>query len=427
MDSVALLAALAEMPAPLPLRAVHVNHHLHPNAAVWARHCRRLCRGLGVPLSLRHALIESRQGQSLEALAREARYRLLGEALRPGELLLTAHHLDDQLETVLLQMLRGAGIAGLAAMPAIAAFGRGWLGRPLLQLPRSTLESWAVSSGLEWVDDDTNSDERFDRNYLRRRVVPLLRARWPGVARTVSRSAAHLGEALGILAEVAERDLATLRRGDTLDGRLLAALPAARQRLALRAWLASRGAAPPDAATIERIRQLTDSVRHDAAPVLRWPGGELRRYRGCLHTMAPGAAGPLPDVASWSWRDRRRLEFGGGLGSLVLRPDPRGDIDLDRLPGTLAVRFRCGGERVVMRDGRGRQSLKELLRSAGVLPWMRGRVPLVYGPDSLLAVPGVCVANACSATDRSRSRATLDWLDAPTWRAEPAAVAAAAV
>ncbi len=418
VDSVALLAALHQMPSMRPLRAVHVNHHLHPNAPLWERHCRRLCRRLGVRLSVRHAAIDAQRGQSLEALARDARYQLLRAALRPGELLLTAHHLDDQLETVLLQMLRGAGLAGLAAMPALATLAGAWLGRPLLEVPRAALEAWARESGLEWVDDDTNADEAFDRNYLRRRVVPLLRARWPAAARTVSRSAAHLGEALEIVAEVSGRDVARLRRGEALDGRALAALPAARQRLALRAWLAERGAAPPDAAAIERIRELADGVRPDAAPVLRWPGGELRRYRASLHVVTPAAMARPADVPSWAWARRRRLVLGDGLGALVLRRDPCGDIDLDRLPDTLSVRFRGGGERVALRDHRGRHALKELLRSAGVLPWMRGRIPLLFGGESLLAVPGVCVASACAATEGTRSRASLDWIGGPAWREE---------
>lgn len=427
VDSVALLSALCEMPAPVPLRAVHVNHHLHPNAALWERHCRRLCRDLEVPLSLRHARIEVRRGASLEAVARDARYRLLRAALRPGELLLTAHHLDDQLETVLLQMLRGAGIAGLAAMPSLTRWGGAWLGRPLLQVPRAALVAWASASGLHWVDDDTNVDERFDRNYLRLRVLPVLRARWPSAARTVARSAAHLGEVLGILTEVTERDLAGLRRGDALDGRALVDLPVARQRLALRAWLAERGAAPPDSAMVEQIRRLTDAVRPDAAPVLRWPGGELRRFRGWLHVVVPAATGSLIDVPSWSWERRRRLALGDGRGVLVLRRDPRGDIDLDRLPASLSIRFRHGGERVALRDGAGRRELKELLRAAAVLPWMRGRIPLVFGGESLLLVPGVCVAGVCAATGRSRRRATLAWIEAPTWRADPGAASADSV
>ncbi len=421
VDSVALLLALGALPPPLPLRAVHVNHHLNPNASLWERHCRGLCRGLGVPLAVRHATIDARSGESLEALARDARYGLLASALRPGELLVTAHHLDDQFETVMLQLLRGAGAAGLAAMPGLTRFGPGWLGRPLLDVPRATLEDWARSAGAQWVDDDSNVDQRFDRNYLRHRVSPVLRERWPAAARTVARGAAHLGEALEVLAEVASRDLAALRRGSAVDGRALAALPLARQRLALRAWLAERGAATPDAATLERIRGLTDTVRADAAPVLRWPGGELRRYRSRLYAGPPTTAGVPAAVASWRWRRRRRLPLGDGLGVLVIRRDPRGELDPARLPESLSVRFRAGGEKIADRVGGPRRSLKETLRAAGVLPWMRSRLPLVCDGDSLVAVPGICVAGDFAANERSRARVTLEWQAAPVWRECPAA------
>ena len=187
-DSVALLAALAALPAPLPLRALHVNHHLQAQADDWMRGCRRLARSLGVPLSVRHVAVPVGRGLSPEAAAREVRRAAFLAALRPGEALLTAHHLDDQFETLLLMLMRGSGVHGLAAMPAAQRLGRGWLLRPLLDEPRAALAAFVARRGLPHVLDESNADERFDRNFLRRRVTPLLGARWPGAARTVART-----------------------------------------------------------------------------------------------------------------------------------------------------------------------------------------------------------------------------------------------
>ena len=183
VDSVVLLGALsASRSKKTRLRAVHVRHGLHSNADVWSKHCSVLAKRLGVPLTILRVKVDAGRGESVEAAARDARYRALSGTLRDGEVLLTAHHEDDQLETVLLQLMRGAGIAGLAAMAEVAEFGRGTLVRPLLTRPRAELEAWAKANDLAWIEDDTNANEQFDRNYLRRQVLPLIRKRWPGAS-----------------------------------------------------------------------------------------------------------------------------------------------------------------------------------------------------------------------------------------------------
>src|SRR5487761_47933 len=221
VDSTALLAALADArPDGKPggthgvrLRAVHVNHGLHPNAKRWSAHCRKLAHRLGVPLRVHSVTVVRERGVSVEEAARNARYRCFAEQLRSGEALLTAHTQDDQLETVLLQLFRGSGLPGLAAMPVIAPLGPGRLVRPLLACSRAELEAWVRARELAWVEDDTNLDERFDRNYLRRRVLPAVRERWPGVRAAVARTARHAAEAQGLLAVLARADLERARDG----------------------------------------------------------------------------------------------------------------------------------------------------------------------------------------------------------------------
>jgi tRNA(Ile)-lysidine synthase len=440
---VALLAALVALRQADPrwqqleLRAVHVHHGLRPAADSWASHCRRLCRQLGVPLSVRRIRIGPARGESLEAAARSARYAALARGLRRADWLLAAHHVDDQLETLLLQLLRGAGVAGLAAMPRQAPFAGGWLVRPLLGESRSALEDWLRARQLAWVEDDSNVDERFDRNYLRRRVLPLLRARWPAAATVAARSAAHLGEARELLDTLAAADLAVVGVEERLiDLSALATLAAARQRNVLRYWLQRRGLGLPDTRHLERIRCELPAARADAQPRVRWPGGEVRRFRGRLYAFRPPAAAAEPTAAAprsrtaatpvrqatperrpWRWRGGRRFDLDAGRGTLRLLADPHGEFDAGSLPPTLWVGGREGGEGLVTQVGGPRRALKELLRTAAIPPWERTGLPVLFATSAqdgggVIAVAGVCMATAYRAIPgktASRHRLRLVW------------------
>lgn len=427
VDSVALLVALQQARRSdaqlrrLPLRAIHIHHHLRPEADAWARHCRRLCRAQGVSLGVRHVEVPRTKGSSLEAEARRVRYAAFEAALRTGEALLTAHHEDDQLETMLLQWMRGAGVAGLAAMPACAPLGRGWLLRPLLTQSRATLEAFVQASGTATVEDDSNVDERFDRNYLRHRIVPLLRERWPAAARVASRSAAHLAEARELLDERAASDVLELAPEGALSLAKLAALSPARQRNALRSWITGCGASLPDAVHLERVRHELAVTRADAMPHVEWPGGRVRRYRGQLYCERPplqaaaaaqAAASAAVDRLGWDWQRSRSLELGAGRGRLRLVADRHGPIDAARLPARLIVRFRAAGERIALEPGKNRRRLKELLRAAGVLPWRRDDVPLICSTKSVLAVGDWALAATLRATPATRRRLRLEWTGA---------------
>ena len=440
-DSVALLAALAALPAPLPLRALHVNHHLQAQADDWMRGCRRLARSLGVPLSVRHVTVPVGRGRSPEAAAREARRAAFLAALRPGEALLTAHHLDDQFETLLLMLMRGSGVHGLAAMPAAQRLGRGWLLRPLLDEPRAALAAFVARRGLPHVLDESNADERFDRNFLRRRVTPLLGSRWPGAARAVARSARLLGEARGLLDELAEADLVALTghagagAPRSLELAALATLSPARQRNALRAWLRGLGVRPPDEVHLERIRLELPRARRDAQPVVRWPDGEVRRFRGRLYFLTPASgrsraheAGGLWDGAPWDrspwdWTRGRPYSLGPGRGALRLVADPAGTISRQALPARLQVRTRIPGAKIALREGGARRAVKELLRAAGVLPWERDRLPVLCDGTHIVAVGDLFVAAPyLAAGPGRRGRLRLEWLEAPEVRVPGVAV-----
>ncbi|HTV51360.1 MAG TPA: tRNA lysidine(34) synthetase TilS, partial [Steroidobacteraceae bacterium] len=337
VDSTALLTVLARSPLRGQLRALHVNHGLRPRAPAWSRHCQRVARSLRVPFELIELAGVAPAGASPEAAAREARYRALAQALAPAEVLLTGQHADDQLETVLLQLLRGAGVAGIAAMPARAAFAHGLLVRPLLGFTRAQILAYARARSLAWVEDDSNADERYDRNYLRRRVLPLILGRWPQAARTVARSARHAAEAQGLLDELARAAVERAAIGAALDVRRLRALSQAQRRNALRYWIAAAGFALPDAARLAELAGPVLGARRDAHPWVGW--GTVRAERHTDQLRLSGARTALA-LAPTAWRLQRgvgTLELPAGLGRLEIVRDGRGPLDLQALPRELTV------------------------------------------------------------------------------------------
>lgn len=419
VDSTALLALLARMPArqrkSLRLRAVHVNHGLHPNATSWSNQCVSLARGLGVPLDILTTKVERARGESLEAAARTARYALLARNLGKDEVLLTAHHQDDQLETVLLQLFRGSGLAGLAAMPERVRFAAGWLARPLLSQTRATLAEWATRQELTWAQDDTNSDERLDRNYLRNRVLPLIRERWPGVAAAAARSARHAAEGQRLLEAIGRADAERAADGAALAASSLRALPADRRRNALRFWIAASGRRVPDTRRLEQMCGALLDARADANPHVAWADGVLRREGGRLTLSSPATAGTGQSPAAWNWRSGPCALPAGG--ALELSRDPRGPVDLQALPELLTVRYREGGERLRPRRGGPRRALKSLLQEARVPVTERARVPLVFAGEQLVAAADLwldesiqCARGGAGIGSQAAVRGRLRWL-----------------
>jgi len=449
VDSTALLAALAAgRPDELRVRAVHVHHGLHPNASKWSEHCRALGRELGVRLEVITAKVARSAGVSLEAAARDARYGLLAQALEAGEFLLTAHHEDDQLETVLLQLFRGAGIAGLAAMPDVAPFAGGWLARPLLSRTRAELEEWVRGAGLRWVDDDTNADETLDRNYLRRRVLPLIRERWQGVGSAVSRSARHAAEGQRLLDMIARSDVERASSGAGLFVPTLRALQADRRRNALRFWIARSGARVPDTSRLEELAGPVIDARPDASPRVVWGDVEVQRHadvlsinsvghrsvrgsgdagrgipvrrgsdvrqgddarRGANVRQRGGGAQQAPGAPAidWPWRTVPLLALPDAGGTLELKADGHGPIDLDALPTIVTVRHRQGGERLRPRRGGPRRTLKSLLQESHLPIGERACLPLVFSGTTLLAVSSLWVDESIQVTPGTVHRGRL--------------------
>jgi len=386
-DSASLLKAVASLGATfrgLPVRAVHVDHGLQAAAAEFREACVALCRRLGVPLDVIAVTVETKGGVSIEAAARDARYAALAAQLRPGECLLTAHHGEDQAETFLLQALRGAGLKGMASMPAAQALGLGWHLRPVLDVPQQELLAFgAALAGLE-ASDPMNEDMRFDRGYLRRQIWPLLEARWPAAGVALARAARHAAEAQMLLDRKAAADVGRLRDGDALSVPGLRALEAQERINAVRFWLADAGVEPPSSARLrEALRQIFEA-KADHLPAIRWGRHALRRYRQRVFLTA--AEMPrLQGSRCWAPAQNPAIELGPGLGGLRSVAQI-GGIAPQRLPGTLTVRARVGGETLRPARTARSQSVQHLCQSQGVLPWMRDALPLVFAGDALIAV-----------------------------------------
>jgi tRNA(Ile)-lysidine synthase len=412
-DSAALLSVLhAEKFRQLPLRAVHIDHGLQPAAAAAFRGAAQaLCDLLEVPLKVVSVRVDVSAGVSIEAAAREARYAALAAEVGESECLLTAHHREDQAETVLLQALRGAGLKGMAAMPACRPFGRGWHARPLLDMAQSELlalggEQLAGSTAL----DPMNADLRFDRSFLRQQLWPLLAARWPGAGAALSRAARHMAQAQELMDISGREDLAKLRDGDALSITGLRVLSPARRSNAVRLWLAQAGVELPSTARLEEALRQVLRADEDHVPAIVWSGHAMRRYRQRLFLTA-AVAPRVPERLAWSMRPAVPLILGENLGSISMAPQ-LGGLDPRRLPDVLQVRRREGGETLRPAPLAKTQTVQHLCQSLGVLPWMRDSLPFVFAGNELVAVGDLWQeARFCAASRETGLR--IAWRGAP--------------
>lgn len=386
-----LLAELARREAVPALSAIHVQHGLQPVAAAWPEHCRQFCAARGIPLQV--VAVQVAAQASVEQAARQARYAAFAEHLQPDAVLFSAQHRDDQAETLLFRLLRGAGVRGLAAMPGQRPLGRGTLLRPLLDCSRAELQGYAEAHGLSWIEDPSNADTRFSRNFLRQRVMPLLAERWPQASVALARSAAHLSEAEQLLGELARMDLQAARGEPlfpwlalpSLELSLVTQLSDARQRNLLRHWLAPLSRMP-DSDHWAGWRDLRDAAG-DASPVWKLADGELHRADGRLYWLSADWLAPpvLPDPAVVRVQGASELP---GNGQVQIRGE---------LPaGRWHLRYRLGGESLHLPE-RGRRDLKRLLNEWRVPVFVRPRLPLLFDGDELMAVANLAQSASLQA------------------------------
>lgn len=434
LDSTVLLHRLATTPGyrRRGLRAVHVNHGLHADADTWDEHCRAVCATFDIALTVIGVQVARDGGDGPEAAARDARHAAFDGCCAPGEIVALAHHRDDQAETFLLRALRGSGVDGLAAMRPWRARGDGWLWRPLLAQPRATLLAYAQRHALRWVEDASNDDTDFDRNYLRHQVLPTLQRRWPHARASLARSATLAAQASALLGAGDTCALSAVRSDDpaVLDVTALAALHSYRRARVLRAWIACLGLPPLPAAGVAAIDADLLAARPDARAAFAWHGAVVRRWRGLLHA---GRSLPIHldgYRARWDGHAPLPLPTGDTL-SLVpstsplravdaptaladARPvPPRQTRDAESRPASIddvhgfdapvTACFRGGGERIVLPGRTHSHALKDVLLQSGVPPWRRERLPLLLDDtDELLAAGDAIVSARLSQWLRDR-------------------------
>ena len=387
LDSTVLLHRLMlwrEQEPGVQIRAIHVHHGLSPNADRWVAHCESLCKAWHIPMIVERVTLHD-EGLGTEAQARKARYLAFEKALQVGEALVTAQHLDDQCETFLLALKRGSGPAGLSAMPVRTGFAGTQLIRPLLGETRISLEKWAQDHNLCWIDDESNQDDSYDRNFLRLRIVPLLTERWPHFAEATARSAALCAEQESLLDELLTEELASVI---STEGGLkiepLEAMSPVRRAALIRRWLAAHHAQMPSRTMLNRIWEEVALAREDATPRLHLGGFEVRRYKGELWWVKyrPSMTDQIID-----WRDPS-VPLMVPQGSVCFADG--GHIRLPKPDEQVTIRFKaCGILHIVGRHG-GRK-LKKIWQEYNIPPWLRDTTPLLFYGETLIAAAGVFV------------------------------------
>ncbi|MDD5462950.1 MAG: tRNA lysidine(34) synthetase TilS [Methylococcales bacterium] len=386
VDSHVLLHLCAEIPLLKDkITAVYVHHGLQAEAESWARHCEKTAQILEVGFKLLRVKAVAIRGESPEEAARNARYSALKLLVEENDVLLVAQHRDDQLETVLLQLFRGSGLPGLSGMPESMAFGRGVMLRPLLNVSKPAINAYALAHALDWVEDPSNESNHYDRNFLRNAVIPLLKQRWPVCDKTVARSARHCADAQVLVAKAAEElFLSAVNLMDkTLGISKLQLYQSAQQQLIIRQWFQYLGLKMPAQAFVNRLLSEVVEAREGSDPVLSGQGCLIRRYRDTLYCLESAEPELLQETVWPAGQASVRISNQQTL-SCVLSSAGIGRKQWQS--GAITVRFRSGGEKISLPGRKGRHELKKLFQEAGLPPWERERMPLVYLNDKLAAV-----------------------------------------
>lgn len=387
VDSHVLLHLLAAIPTLKPkIIAVYVHHGLQACADDWAVHCQKIATGLGVKFQVQAVNAQAKQGESPEATARNARYQAFRHLMNVGDILVCAQHRQDQLETVLLQLFRGAGLKGLSGMPDAVHFAKGILLRPLLDVSQEAINNYARLHHLHWIEDPSNKDVRFDRNYLRNELMPLLEQRWPSLDKTVSRVAKHCAEAEQILSQSAQNYMSVMYDAQTKSLSISDLLNHTKpvQQLILREWLSLLGVRMPSLKSMHTIQETLLLAHEQANPVVCYEGYQLRRYRQRLYLVLPHTLLALNQILPWI--DKKQSMKLPENGELFLQTSRQGIAQSFWQQATIEIRYRSGGEKIALPYRKGHHRLKKLYQESAIAPWLRDALPLIYINGQLAAI-----------------------------------------
>lgn len=426
VDSCVLLHVVAQLRQEFPglkVKAIHIHHGLFAEADQWAAHCQKFCNELKIDLQIIKVEVKCSKGISIEEAARDARYAALAEILQKNDVLITAHHADDQAETCLLQFLRGAGIKGLASMPSIINFSKGFLARPFLKITHAEVLNYAQKNNLSWIEDQSNHDLKFTRNFLRYKIMPEFHKRWPNINKTVLRVADNCAEGLELLRDLAQQDLKKLKSnsenigetqrflrrevsgiwipnqlagsgmtgvgGSTLSISKIRKLSLVRQKNVLREWIQIQGFRLPSAIKLQHIITDVINARVDATPCVAWQDAEIRSYQGNLYVMQPLVEFDHNTILSWDGKSPLKLPE--NLGFLRAKKIVGKGLKAEILNKNIEVRFRQGGEQCKLANRDGTHKLKKLFQEWNIPSWQRDRIPLLYINDQFAAIIGYAI------------------------------------
>jgi len=400
-DSHVLLHALHTLsqlkPTNFNIAAIHVDHGLQASAKMWANHCKHVCADLKIKFKLIKVNAKAESGQSPEAAARDARYKAIAEFITENDILLVAHHQDDQAETLLLQLLRGSGPRGLSAMPKGKFLGKNRVLRPFLMISQKIILEYADQNKLKWIEDPSNTEIRFDRNRIRHEVLPVLKKRWPSLSETLSRVTHYQAEAAACLHELAELDLLNIKSSRDEDGisiTKLTLLSSARQKNVCRYWIEQNSLDAIDSTHLNRIFNEVIPAAIDSQPMVEWLNTRVCRYRGILYVLAIEKLDK--SAVSQNWQIANAIEL--AQQRLVSQQTVGDGIKQSLIPdGIVKICFRQGGERCQPKGRANHHSLKKLFQEWAVPPWMRSQIPLIYIGNELVQIVGYCLCEPYAA------------------------------
>ncbi len=401
LDSHVLLYAMAQIRQRFnaEIMAVHVDHGVSDNARSWAQHCRQVCQQLDIPLKVASVQIDSSR-PSMENELRSARYQVFEQQLTERDVLLLAHHADDQVETVLQRLLRGSGARGSSGMPGRRPIGRGSLLRPLLEVSRAELQEYAITAGLQWIEDESNSNEVFDRNFIRHQLMPGLEQRWPGCRKTLIRHARINREIDQSLDFFLQREIEQLQWNEQLDISQLQSYERSVQLNLVRHWIASKHLSAPGYGHLGQILDELVEAKQDAQPLVRWADVCVRRYKSKLYAAKALASHDTHQTLAWRVGDALESD---AFGRLCAVPSAGAGLNKNIATEMLTVRFRTGSERCRPQGRQGSHPLKKLFQEYGVPPWLRERVPLIYKGEHLVAVADLWVCHGYGAANHEEA------------------------
>ena len=385
MDSTVLLHVMKNIiDEKSQIRAIHINHNIVDNSKVWTKTCKSICKNFGIDIEI-ISLEVTHNGYGLEAAARDERYKKLKEKLYENEYLLTAHHEEDQMETVFLRMARGTGLDGLQGINEKYSFGEGIIFRPMLEVSKTSVMDYAKEHQLKWVEDSSNQDTHFDRNFLRKKIIPQFRERWPSIASSVSRLSQLSAQNIKILNQIAEEDIGPIANMNELPLAKLLDKSFERANNMLRYIILANGMSIPSMKTLQDgLKEMLDPETDKS--VIAWKDYCIRKYKNHLYFLSNSDLEPNKVDVRIPWEIGKTVNLGENIGTIEATFIHGDGLSIEKCKNKLTISYRQGGELIKPIGHRINKSLKNLFQENQILPWMRDKIPLIYYQDELVSV-----------------------------------------